>query len=120
MGQHLQYLSQLKQAMAQMSQKGGQMTLQFGQSQLPSMAMFAPKPFSKPYSPVGYTDNSITDEMVTQIYLDFCTRARNDESWTYQTTIFGKCIHYPKSPERNKLMCLMLSHRCLHELQPHV
>lgn len=40
-------------------------------------------PFSAPNDPAGYRDASISNDLVTEVYLEYCERTRNMESGKY-------------------------------------
>jgi len=56
-------------------------------------------PFSTPFDPKGYDDNCITDDLITDIFLDFSERTRKGESEEYQRTLTGELI------SRSKMSC---------------
>lgn len=69
---------------------GGQTTLTFAQ---PSRSLrCVPKEFSLPYNPAGYADDSISNDMISQVYLEFTKRTRSEESWAYLRTLTGMQI----------------------------
>lgn len=47
------------------------------------------KPYSEPRNPEGYADMSITDDMISHIYLEFSERSREEESKRYLCTLTG-------------------------------
>lgn len=49
------------------------------------------KDFSGPWDPTGYNDGSITDDLITDVFLDFSDRTRASESQDYLRTLKGKC-----------------------------
>lgn len=49
--------------------------------------------FSKPSDIGGYCDTSITDDMVTDIYLKFCQGTRVEESNDHLRTLTGACLN---------------------------
>jgi hypothetical protein len=48
------------------------------------------KKFSSPYHMDGYADNYISDDLITDLYLEFSERTRRDESEKYLRTLTGK------------------------------
>lgn len=46
-------------------------------------------PFSEPNDPAGYGDRVISDDLITDIYLEFCEHERNPESSQYSRTLTG-------------------------------
>ena len=46
--------------------------------------------FSAPDSTMGYNDKSISDEIITKVYLDFSQQTRQEESSEYLKTVTGK------------------------------
>jgi hypothetical protein len=48
--------------------------------------------FSEPYALDGYADASITDDLITDVYLEFGERTRRIESERYLRTLTG-CAH---------------------------
>lgn len=47
-------------------------------------------PFSQPYDISGYGDNSISNDMITEVYLtQFCQKTRQLESAQYLRTLTG-------------------------------
>jgi hypothetical protein len=53
---------------------------------------FQPNPlkkFSDPWNADGYSDNCITDDLITDVYLDFIERTRKVESERYLRTLTG-------------------------------
>jgi hypothetical protein len=49
-------------------------------------------PFSTPYDPAGYADASISDDLISDVYLEFSERTRKSESERYLRTLTG-CLH---------------------------
>jgi hypothetical protein len=47
------------------------------------------EPFSAPYDAEGYADTSISDDMVTDVFLEFSSRTRKKESEKYLRSITG-------------------------------
>jgi hypothetical protein len=45
--------------------------------------------FSSPNDSLGYADKSISDEMITEVFIDFTTRTRQRESAAYLKTLSG-------------------------------
>ncbi|TFY77528.1 hypothetical protein EWM64_g6486 [Hericium alpestre] len=45
------------------------------------------QPFMEPFNAKGYGGPSISDEIISEVYLDFTTRSREDESQRYMRTI---------------------------------
>jgi hypothetical protein len=50
--------------------------------------------FSGPWDMTGYADNSITDDLITDLYLEFSEQTRRVESDKYLRTLTGK-VPYP-------------------------
>lgn len=48
------------------------------------------KEFSGPWDPNGYNDKSITDDLITDIFIDFSERTRSGESQDYLKTLTGE------------------------------
>ena len=46
--------------------------------------------FSAPDSTTGYNDRSISDEIITEVYLEFGQKTRQEESSEYLKTVTGK------------------------------
>lgn len=46
--------------------------------------------FSEPYNAKGYDDQSITDDMITEILLGYHEKTRGGESAEYMSTLTGK------------------------------
>jgi hypothetical protein len=46
--------------------------------------------FSAPDSTTGYNNKSISDDTITDVYLEFCERTRKGESSEYLKTITGE------------------------------
>ncbi|KAJ7026258.1 hypothetical protein C8F04DRAFT_1268296 [Mycena alexandri] len=51
------------------------------------------KAFSAPYDASGYNDKSITDDLITSIFLAFSTRTRIEECGKYLRTLTATCIN---------------------------
>ncbi|KAJ7027842.1 hypothetical protein C8F04DRAFT_1266630 [Mycena alexandri] len=51
------------------------------------------KAFSAPHDPSGYNDKSITDDLITSIFLAFSTRTRIEECGKYLRTLTATCIN---------------------------
>jgi hypothetical protein len=49
----------------------------------------AVEPFSQPYDLDGYADISISDDLITDVFLQFSTRTRQEESQRYLRTLTG-------------------------------
>ena len=47
------------------------------------------EPFSAPYDAGGYADTSISHDMVTDVFLEFSSRTRKNESEKYLRSITG-------------------------------
>jgi hypothetical protein len=47
------------------------------------------KAFSGPYDPDGYNDDSISDDLITDAYLEFCAHTRIIESEAYARILSG-------------------------------
>ena len=47
-------------------------------------------PFSSPFDPEGYADNSITHDLITELFLMFHERGRKKESDDYLKTLTGE------------------------------
>ena len=47
------------------------------------------KNFSKPHDKQGFNSNSISDDMVTEVFLGFSEKTRNEESDEYTRTLTG-------------------------------
>lgn len=72
---------------------GTQTTLSFaGRSETSSRI---PKAFSAPHNAKGYNDNSISNDLVTQVYLELSKQTRDAESWAYLRTLTGSLISLP-------------------------
>lgn len=50
------------------------------------------KEFSGPWDPNGYNDGAITDDLITNIFLDFSQRTQSAESQEYLKTLTGECL----------------------------
>ena len=48
--------------------------------------------YSAPTDPQGYADVSITDDMISDVYLEFSQRVRQEESMSYVRTLSGKTL----------------------------
>jgi hypothetical protein len=46
--------------------------------------------FSSASDPLAYADKSISGEMITEVFVDFCMRTRQEESGGYLKTLSGK------------------------------
>lgn len=46
--------------------------------------------FSGPWDPQGYADGSITNDLITDLYIDFGERTRKEESDTYTNSLSGQ------------------------------
>jgi hypothetical protein len=46
--------------------------------------------FSAPNSTIGYNDKTISDDIITELYLEFSQRTREEESSEYLRTLTGK------------------------------
>jgi hypothetical protein len=49
--------------------------------------------FSGPHDPLGYNDKSISDDLITDILLEFTKRTRKLESAEYLQTLHGKEVN---------------------------
>jgi hypothetical protein len=67
------------------------------------------KAFSKPYDMDGYADNYITDDLITDLYLDFSERTWRIESEKYLRTLTGKLTQEMETLELTKLLAKTLS-----------
>jgi hypothetical protein len=47
-------------------------------------------PFSDPFNPEGYADNSITHDLITELFLIFHERTRKKESDDFLKTLTGE------------------------------
>ena len=47
------------------------------------------KSFSEPHDKLGFNTNSISDETVTEVFLEFSEKTRNEESDEYTRTLTG-------------------------------
>jgi hypothetical protein len=47
------------------------------------------KTFSEPHDKLGFNSNSISDETVTEVFLEFSEKTRNEESDEYTRTLTG-------------------------------
>ena len=47
------------------------------------------KSFSEPHDKLGFNTNSISDDTVTEIFLEFSEKTRNEESDEYTCTLTG-------------------------------
>lgn len=65
--------------------------------------------FSGPWDPNGYNDRSITDNLITDIFVDFNTRTRSAESQDYLKTLTGE-VH---SWSMNVNLTYHARYRCL-------
>lgn len=48
------------------------------------------KPFSDPWDPEGYAARPITDDLITDVLLEFSERTRSVESQLYMCTLTGQ------------------------------
>jgi hypothetical protein len=72
------------------------------------------KPFSAPRnerghsksSPLGYDDKSISDEMITEVFVEFSARTRQAESEQYLRTLTG-ALNIFNSPTRCPNFCII-------------
>lgn len=46
--------------------------------------------FSDPNDPLGYNDTSITDDMISDVHIQFSQHSREEESSMYLRTLTGK------------------------------
>lgn len=62
------------------------------ESQAVAMPLFRPQlhAYSLPTDPEGYADASITDDLISDVYLEFNQRTRERESMDYIRTLSGK------------------------------
>lgn len=51
------------------------------------------KKFSDPWDPNGYADDCITNDLITDVYLEFSERTRKAESERYLRTLTGQLAH---------------------------
>ncbi|KAJ3527510.1 hypothetical protein NM688_g8119 [Phlebia brevispora] len=59
-------------------------------------------PYSAPKNKKGYNDRNITHDLISDIYLDFVRRTREEESSAYLCTLTAKIVH--KDGSRKDLM----------------
>jgi hypothetical protein len=52
------------------------------------------KEFSSPHDADGYADGCITDDLITDLYLEFSERTRKEESSNYLRTLTGRLCNY--------------------------
>lgn len=52
------------------------------------------RPFSSPTDENGYGDSFITNDLITDLYLDFIAKGRKSESIEYAQTRTGKFVFY--------------------------
>ena len=50
------------------------------------------QPFSTPFDTKGYDDHCITDDLITDLFLEFSERTRKKESEEFQCTLSGQLI----------------------------
>jgi hypothetical protein len=67
----------------------------FGHRHVSPFQTVSLKAFSSPFDVEGYADNSITDDLVTDLFLEFSERSRQIESEKYVRTLTGV---YPIPP----------------------
>ena len=62
------------------------------EGQMTAMPLFRPtlQAYSDPIDSEGYADTSITDDMISDVYLEFSHRTREAESTNYLQTLSGK------------------------------
>ncbi|KAF7969565.1 hypothetical protein HWV62_26925 [Athelia sp. TMB] len=58
----------------------------------PSLVASKLREFSGPWDPSGYNDTSITDDLISDVYLSFSDRTRTQESQTYLRTLTAQCV----------------------------
>lgn len=56
----------------------------------PSLLPITLQKFSDPLELDGYCDKPITDDLITDIYLDFSNKTRSSESQDYLRTLIGE------------------------------
>ncbi|KAJ3477525.1 hypothetical protein NLI96_g10403 [Meripilus lineatus] len=64
-------------------------------------------PYSEPYDENGYRDQSITADMISEVYQGFGERSRRDESIKYTRTLDGECLSMDacfKAPKRGAVV----------------
>ena len=66
--------------------------------------------FSSPYDLEGYGDDSITDDLITDVFLEFSERTQKDESDSYMRTLTGRCVLFTMKTNTDALQgkCISL------------
>jgi hypothetical protein len=61
--------------------------------------------FSGPWDKQGYNEHTISDDTITEVYLEFCDKSRKDESDEYLRTLTGETAGLPFQYPCDKLTC---------------